>query len=616
VWAFRPSPRAILVASAAPSDADAIMKTCPQCSATYPDDYIVCPKDGTHLTGESLWQADSVIRGKYKLAGKIGEGGMAAVYKAHHLLLDEVRALKVIKPELAHDEQFMRRFKNEAINTRKLQHPNAVRVDDLDIAEDGRPFIAMELVEGESLRQMVFESGPLSISETLHIALQVTDSLQAAHLLGLVHRDIKPDNIVLVARLDSLPLVKVLDYGIASLKEGAPGAAQAGMTLTGTGVVIGTPDYMSPEQAMGKRGDELDGRSDLYSLGVVMYRMLTGELPFKADTTVEMILHHIQTIPQSPQVLKPELGIPASVSAIVMRALEKDREKRFASAAVMAQALRDARGELTMAFRGAPIAAGAMPTGRAPISRSSLPRSASPARSNLPARTNLPVTEMVRPPATPPARVPAMPASIRPAASQAPYKKGFFQRGGVWAAAALAFVILGMVGIQRRKGVQSSPQAVQPNAARTAAPAPALETPTPSRPKPVASVTIASPHKTQALGPRSEQSQEEQIIDRPIGPKPEPTQLPAYPERQYSPRSPEPNSQPRGNHPPSNTGVNRQQIRQLNDRAEQCLRGRQYQQAGRLFMHVLAMEPGNRRAQNGLQKLRAAMQKGQGGRQQ
>src|SRR6202022_3046207 len=114
---------------------------------------------------------------------------------------------------------------------------------------------------------------------------------------------------------------------------------------------------------------------------------------------------------------------------------------------------------------------------------------------------------------------------------------------------------------------------------------------------------------------RSEQSQEEQIIDRPITPKPEPTQQRAYPERQYSPRSPEPNSQPQGNQPPSNTGVNRQQIRQLNDRAEQCLRDRQYQQAGRLFMHVLAMEPGNRRAQTGLQKLRAAMQKGQGGRQ-
>lgn len=121
------------------------MKHCPQCSGTYPDEYAVCPKDGTRLAAFASWEPNSVVRAKYKIVSKIGEGGMATVYKAHHELLDEVRALKVIKSELARDAQFVQRFKNEAINTRKLQHPNAVRVDDLDIAEDGRPFMAMEL---------------------------------------------------------------------------------------------------------------------------------------------------------------------------------------------------------------------------------------------------------------------------------------------------------------------------------------------------------------------------------------------------------------------------------------------------------------------------------------
>jgi len=316
------------------------VKNCPQCSATYPDEYVVCPKDGTRLASGSPWETNSVIRGKYKILGKIGQGGMATVYRAHHQLLDEPRALKVINPELARDGMFVKRFKNEAINTRKLQHPNAVRVDDLDIAEDGRPFIAMEMVGGESLKDLIQRSGPLPCAHVVQIASQVCEALGAAHALGLTHRDIKPDNIVLLRGPDSKLLVKILDFGIASLKETAAGAGGMSSTLTGTGVVIGTPDYMSPEQAMGKRGEEIDGRSDIYSLGIVMYRMLTGVLPFKADTTVEMILHHIQDIPPAPQKLKPQLGIPDSISAIVMKALDKNRDKRFATAPAMGMALR------------------------------------------------------------------------------------------------------------------------------------------------------------------------------------------------------------------------------------------------------------------------------------
>jgi serine/threonine protein kinase len=323
------------------------MRSCPECEATYPDDYAICPKDGSPLHETTLWQIGTVVRGKYRIQARLGEGGMAFVYKAHHELLDELRALKVIKPELARDTEFMSRFKNEAIMARKLNHPNAVRVDDLDIAEDGLPFIAMELVVGDTLKTLVQRVGPLPVSLVLDVSMHVCEALDAAHRLGLVHRDIKPENIVLIAQREGPPVAKILDFGISRLREETAGVKG----LTQTGMVLGTPEYMSPEQVMGKRGNEIDGRSDLYSLGVVMYRLLTGELPFQAETTVEMIMHHLNTPPKAPHQLKPELAIPESVSAIIMKALEKDREKRYASGADMAAAIRKARGSTTLATR-------------------------------------------------------------------------------------------------------------------------------------------------------------------------------------------------------------------------------------------------------------------------
>ena len=323
------------------------MKSCPECTATYPDDYAICPKDGAPLHETAMWQIGTVVKGKYRILARLGEGGMAYVYKAHHELLDELRALKVIKPELARDAEFMSRFKNEAIMARKLNHPNAVRVDDLDIAEDGLPFIAMELVVGDTLKTLVQRAGPLPVSLVVDVATHVCDALDSAHKLGLIHRDIKPENIVLIGQREGPPIAKILDFGISRLREETSGMKG----LTQTGMVIGTPEYMSPEQALGKRGDDIDGRSDLYSLGIVMYRMLTGELPFKAETTVEMILQHLRTPPIAPHLSKPELAIPVAVSSIVMKALEKDREKRFANGAEMVAALKKARGSITLHSR-------------------------------------------------------------------------------------------------------------------------------------------------------------------------------------------------------------------------------------------------------------------------
>ncbi len=320
------------------------MKTCPTCQGSYPNNYQVCPADGSPLQEIGTWSDGSVIRGKYRLLAKVGQGGMGSVYKALHLAFDELRALKVIAPELLTDELFVKRFKHEAVITRRLQHPNAVRVDDIDEAEDGRPYIVMEFIDGKSLKKLIREEGALPVPRVLSIVKQTASALEAAHKLGMVHRDIKPDNIALVDTPDG-EMVKVLDFGIAKVKEARMGEA-AGLTLTGAGVVIGTPQYMSPEQAMGKRGDELDGRADLYSLGVVMYQMLTADLPFKADTTMEMLLCHMQKPPAPIEVLHPELQVPENVAALTMRLLEKDRDMRPATARVLIQEIERVEKEL------------------------------------------------------------------------------------------------------------------------------------------------------------------------------------------------------------------------------------------------------------------------------
>ncbi len=303
------------------------MKTCPTCHSIYPTHFAVCPRDAAPLIEAEGWAEGTVVRGKYRILGKIGQGGMGAVYKALHVKFDQLRALKVMSRDLAADPDFVKRFERKAVLMSKLQHPNVVRVDDIDESEDGCPFIVMEFVEGRSLRQVVQQEGPLVPLRVCAIARQAASGLEAAHLLGMVHRDVKPENIVLLDSSEG-ERAKVLDFGIAKLKE-----ARAGEGLrTSTGVIIGTPQYLSPEQAMGKRSEELDGRSDLYSLGLVMYQMLTRELPFQADSAVGWMLARLNEPPRPIQLARPDLAIPEGLAALVMRCLEKDRDLRPASA--------------------------------------------------------------------------------------------------------------------------------------------------------------------------------------------------------------------------------------------------------------------------------------------
>ncbi|PYX91144.1 MAG: hypothetical protein DMG67_11000 [Acidobacteria bacterium] len=328
------------------------MKYCDTCHNTYPTDFTTCPKDQTVLRAITDLVSGMVLRGKYRVEEKIGEGGMATVYRASHLHFNEELAIKVVNNALSENQDFLDRFKREAVITRKLHHPNAVRLDDFDITEDGRPFIAMEYVRGKSLRTILQEKGNLPISRAFNIARQAALALGAAHQLGIVHRDIKPDNVLLVPQADGSDLVKVLDFGIAKAT-GEQLQSGPGYKPTSTGMVLGTPHYLSPEQARGKKSDQIDGRADLYALGVMLYEMVTGELPFKSDTAIEMLLHHIQTAPVPTNILKPEMNIPESVSAMIMKALEKDPGQRFQTGELMAQALSDPEA----------IVAGAVPLG-------------------------------------------------------------------------------------------------------------------------------------------------------------------------------------------------------------------------------------------------------------
>lgn len=308
------------------------MKYCPSCHKTYPGDYNICPADQTGLQSSLEFQPGMIIRSKYEILARIGIGGMGAVYKGRHVTFNELCAIKVVNDSIAGDKNFLQRFQTEAVVTRKLRHPNAVRVDDFDYTDDGRPFIVMELVEGRNVGEILQSEGPLQVPRAIRIATEVARALGAAHKLGFVHRDIKPGNIVLTTNEQGQEVAKVLDFGIAKLRQAA-GDAQSAFTMTMTGMVVGTPLYMSPEQFLGKKaGGEIDGRTDLYSLGVVLYQMVTARLPFEGDTLYSIMMQHIEGNVRPPDELAPELNIPPELSKVILKALDKSRESRFQTA--------------------------------------------------------------------------------------------------------------------------------------------------------------------------------------------------------------------------------------------------------------------------------------------
>ncbi|HEY3974405.1 MAG TPA: protein kinase [Candidatus Sulfotelmatobacter sp.] len=313
------------------------MKYCPACHKTYPGEYKVCPADQTGLQNTNELQPGMIIRNKYQILDQIGIGGMGVVYRSRHLTFNELCAIKIVNDSIAGDSNFLQRFQTEAVVTRKLRHPNAVRVDDFDYTEDGRPFIVMELVEGKNIGEVLQAEGPFPVPRAVGVATQAARALGMAHKLGIVHRDIKPGNILLAHDEQGQEIAKVLDFGIAKLREAA-GGDQPGMTMTG--MVVGTPLYMSPEQFMGKKAaGEIDGRTDIYSLGVVLYQMVTAQLPFEGDTPYSLMMQHMQGTVRPPHELAPDLHIPESLSRIILKAIDKAREQRFQTAEELIAAL-------------------------------------------------------------------------------------------------------------------------------------------------------------------------------------------------------------------------------------------------------------------------------------
>ncbi len=263
--------------------------------------------------------------GSYVIQRRLGEGGMGAVYELLHPGIGKRLALKLLHAEYAARPQIVQRFFDEARAVNVIGHPNIVDIIDFANLPDGRAYITMEFLEGDSLASYIRKRGALPVNEVAEIAHAIASALAAAHTSGIVHRDLKPENIHLVPRPDNPRYVKVLDFGIAKLSSDLHADPSS---ATRSGVVMGTPTYMSPEQAMG-RTREIDHRTDIYALGIIIYEMLTGEVPFQAESFGDLMLKHLQAQATPVRQLRPELG--EGWNAVVDRALAKKREDRFQS---------------------------------------------------------------------------------------------------------------------------------------------------------------------------------------------------------------------------------------------------------------------------------------------
>jgi len=309
---------------------------CIVCNKEAPEGSRFCPYCGAKLRVTIKTVKDPLIgttlAGKYHILERLGSGAMGAIYKATHLNLGKPVVVKVLHPHLVKEETHVQRFKREAKAASRLNHPNCITILDYDKTPDNWSYICMEYVEGKDLCRVLYEEKKLSPERAIDIALQVVDALDEAHSKGVIHRDLKPENIMLEKMRNKPDFVKVLDFGIAKIQDSSDTAS--GSFKTATGMVFGTPEYMSPEQI---RGEELDGRSDIYSLGVVLYQMLTGILPFTGETVLEVATKHLREPPPPLEEVAPEL--PKELIQVVNKMLEKNREQRFSSAGELRDAL-------------------------------------------------------------------------------------------------------------------------------------------------------------------------------------------------------------------------------------------------------------------------------------
>jgi len=307
------------------------VKVCPVCAREYPDEIRFCQNDGTTLraAAPSASLVGQVVADRYHVIKKLGEGGMGQVYLAEHVKMGRRSAIKVMSPAMVHDPDAVARFNREAANASRITHPNVCAVYDFGETPEGLIYLAMEFVEGEPLTELLNREGALPPARATAIFKQTADALQAAHDLGIVHRDLKPDNIMIARGRDGADQVKVVDFGIAK----AVGGDETGQKVTKTGLVVGTPEFMSPEQLS---GDKVDGRSDLYSLALVYFRMLTGQLPFQADTVQETMIKRLTDEPAKLGPTRPDLVYPAGLQEVLDAALVRTPAERYQTVAKFA----------------------------------------------------------------------------------------------------------------------------------------------------------------------------------------------------------------------------------------------------------------------------------------
>ena len=308
------------------------LKICPQCGAEYELDQRFCPKDGTTLRtpGGPHDLVGSIVADRYHVLRKLGEGGMGQVYLAEHVKMGRRSAVKVMNPGMVHDADAISRFNREAANASRISHPNVAAVYDFGETDEGLIYLAMEFVEGPPLTTLIAQQGRLPPLRAADIARQVADALSAAHDMGIVHRDLKPDNIMVARNRDGSDLVKVVDFGIAKV------TGNAAQQVTKTGLVVGTPDYMSPEQLA---GDPVDARSDVYALALVTFNMLTGSLPFPSESAQETMILRLTGRPKRLSEMSPDTPWTPGVQTVMDRALARDANDRYQTAAEFARAL-------------------------------------------------------------------------------------------------------------------------------------------------------------------------------------------------------------------------------------------------------------------------------------
>jgi serine/threonine-protein kinase len=377
------------------------MTACPHCGRTFDDGVRFCPVDGAKVVQAAEDRnIGQVLLGQFEVRDVCGRGAMGTVYRAYQRTMDRIVAVKILRRELLKESEVVRRFLREARAAARLMHPNIVTVHLVGETDEGVPFIVMEHIDGVSLEAICEAQGAQPLERTINLARQIASALSEAHAAGIVHRDLKPANILITDRSRIPDLVKVLDFGIAKLLHGADQSV-----MSRDGLIFGTPHYIAPEQATAA---EVDHRVDLYSLGVILFRLATGRLPFEGDASMQVVLKHLREAPPRPRAINP--AVPAELEALILQLLAKDRAGRprdaeAVIAALDAIPLRAATATATApgpegTLLGVPRAPAPAPAGTRPAATAPRPGSAaaSPtARGGDPRRSPTPVAAPARP---------------------------------------------------------------------------------------------------------------------------------------------------------------------------------------------------------------------------